>query len=34
MNTINIQTNGNKKASNENVVADGLSQVLAESYVL
>ena len=34
MNTINIQTNGNKKASNENVVAGGLSQVLAESYVL
>ena len=34
MNTINIQTNGNKEASNENVVAGGLSQVLAESYVL
>ena len=34
MNRINIQTNGNKEASNENVVAGGLSQVLAESYVL
>ena len=34
MNTTSIQTNGNKKVRNGNVVAGGLSQVLAESYVL